>query len=219
MEQIRNVYAEEFKPAVMKIDIVGDTPLIMHRWKERPEGLPYDVPMKTNPIMDYVDSLYWLDYNDRLAEEPFVADYKGREEEQHEYDRIQSLAKAARFGFPAAVLKSRVIDTAFRKGLIDKRTSILGALRIPDEFIVIKGTPEIRADRLRVPNNSKTWLRYGAMFRAWSSEVTVQYNPEIITAEEIADLMNLYGAEGGIGSWTPAKGGTMGKFHVQQIIA
>lgn len=217
MGDARDAYVERIKFEVMKLYIVGDTPFISHRWRERPKGLPYDVPMRTNPVRGYVGSLYWLDYNDKLAKEPFVMGYKSKEEEQKEYDRIQSLAKTARFGFPAVTLKSGTVDTAFRNGLIEKRARLLGAFHIPAEFAVIKGIPEIWVDRLRVSENSKPLIRYSAAFKDWSSELTVQYRPEMITPDEIVNLMNLCGTESGIGIWTPARGGTMGKFHVQRV--
>ena len=51
------------------------------------------------------------------------------------------------------------------------------------------------------------------IFHDWSSEVAVQFNPDIINESDIIRWMNVSGAEVGIGDWRPR----YGRFEVEVI--
>lgn len=70
--------------ASFKLTVVGDSPLIMHKWSEKAKKEILDKQTKKaskgkekkNPVRDYVNSMYWLDDSGRVVDGPEVNDTK-----------------------------------------------------------------------------------------------------------------------------------------------
>lgn len=187
---------------MMKITVVGDSPIIIHKWDEKAKRMMLEKQMKKatkgkeakDPWMDFCRSLYWLD---GMPEEPTEED-----------------VKTARFGFPACGFKAAAVDAGFQQGVLAKKTTARGAFHILGDFVEIKGTPEMREDMVRVGMGTAD-IRYRGMVREWSADLLIRFNPMAMSAEQIVNLINMGGFANGVGDWRPAKDGSYGMFHVK----
>jgi hypothetical protein len=57
-------------------------------------------------------------------------------------------------------------------------------------------------------------LRYRPYFSGWSILLKITHNANVITQEQVVNLLNLAGFSVGIGDWRPEKDGNAGRFHV-----
>lgn len=201
-KEVLNIPALELK--TITIRIVGDSPLIVHAWSEKAKKMMLEKQMKkaTNgravrdPFREYTDALYWL------SEKP-------ENPTQEDVDN-------GTFGFPTVAFKACAINAGFQQGILDKKTTARGAFHIIGEFAVIEGKPQMREDMVRLGGiTSPADLRYRPEFANWSTTLTIQYNTKAITAEQIANLLNVGGFANGVGEWRPEKDGQFGMFHVE----
>ncbi len=190
------------------IRVVGDSPLIVHKWSEKAKKEILDKQMKKaktkgrdakDPVRDFIDSLYWLDGEPQeKTEDGFLA-------------AIQS--GSAQFGFPAVAFKAAAVSAGYRSGVTKDKVSMNAAFHIDGEFVEIKGTPNMREDMVRVGMGTAD-IRYRGEFQQWSATFTVKYNASAISLEQLVNLFNLGGFACGLGEWRPEKGGAFGMFHV-----
>lgn len=194
---------------MITVEVVGDSPLVVHKWSEKAKKEMLDKQMKKaskgkeakDPEMDYYESMYWL--ND-MPEEPTKADY----------EKALKSGKA-RFGFPSIAFKACAIDAGYQQGAIAKKTTARGAFHIDDEFVEIKAIPQMREDMVQVGGISKVAdIRYRAEFPNWRATITIKYNATAISPEQILNLLNLGGFANGVGEWRPSRDGNFGRFHV-----
>ena len=200
-DSMLNVEIPAIEKRELTIKIIGDSPLIVHKWSEKAKKEMLDKQMKKaskgkeakDPWMDYCESMYWLD---GMPEKPTQEDIE-----------------KARFGFPATAFKACAIDAGYQQGALAKKTTARGAFHINDEFVEIDGTPNMREDMVRIGMGTAD-IRYRGEFKTWSAIVHIVYNPIAISAEQIINLLNLGGFANGIGEWRPSKDGSFGTFHV-----
>lgn len=191
----------EIELRTMKIKVVGDSPLITHKWSEKAKRMMLDKQMKKaskgkdakDPWMDFCEALYWLD---GMPEEPTEEDIAN-----------------GRFGFPACAFKAAAVDAGYQQEVLAKKTTARGAFHIIGDMVEIKGTPEMREDMVRIGMGTAD-IRYRPEFKEWSAELVIRYNPNVMSAEQIINLINLGGFANGIGEWRPSKDGSFGTFHV-----
>jgi len=193
---------------IMTIKIVGDSPLITHKWSEKAKREILDKQMKKaktkgydirNPVLDFINSLYWLN------NEP---------EEKTEEGFIKAIKDGARFGFPSIGFKASAISAGYRSGVIPNKVSANAAFHIDNEFVVINGVPEMREDMVKVGMGTAD-LRYRGGFNQWYAEIDIRYNASVISPEQVVNLFNLGGFACGIGEWRVEKGGSNGMYHVE----
>lgn len=189
------------------ISIVGDSPLIVHKWSEKAKKEILDKQMKKaktkghdakDPVLDFIDSLYWLD---------------GEPEEKTEEGFAKAIQNGARFGFPSVSFKASAVAAGYRSGVTKNLVSMYGAFHIDVEFVEIKGVPEMREDMVRVGMGVAD-IRYRGEFKEWSATFQVKYNASAISLEQLVNLFNLGGFACGLGEWRPEKGGAFGMYHV-----
>lgn len=189
------------------ISIIGDSPLIVHKWSEKAKKEILDKQMKKaktkghdakDPVRDFIDSLYWLD---------------GEPEEKTEEGFIRAVQNGARFGFPSVAFKASAVAAGYRSGVTKNLVSMYGAFHIDGEFVEIKGVPEMREDMVRVGMGVAD-IRYRGEFKEWSATFQVKYNASAISLEQLVNLFNLGGFACGLGEWRPEKGGAFGMYHV-----
>ncbi len=193
----------------LTVTVVGDSPLIMHKWSEKAKKEIRDKQMKKattkghdikDPVRDFIDSIYWI------AGEPA--------EKTEEGFRAAIESGDAKFGFPSVAFKAAAASAGFRSGVTQNKVSMYAALHIDDELVEIKGIPAIREDMVRVGGISRAAdIRYRAEFDNWSSTFTIKYNAAVISPEQIINLFNLGGFCCGVGEWRIEKGGNFGAFH------
>ena len=190
------------------LKLVGDSPLIVHRWTEKAKKeLLYKQMKKAKtgkdakrPMVDFAAALYWLS---EMPEFDSMTD-----------DEIMDAVQTGRFGFPVLAFKASAIDAAYQQGAVDKKTTLRGAFHIAGEFAEIEGAPPvIREDMVRIGQGTAD-IRYRPEFTEWSVTLEITYNEQAISAEQITNILNLGGFANGIGEWRPSKDGTYGRFHV-----
>jgi hypothetical protein len=179
-----------------RITLVGDSPLVCHKWADKAKQMMLDKQMKRakgaksakDPEQDFWDSLYIL-----------------------KYDAGRDVAKMV-FGFPAVAFKTAAVDACSH---IDGVTKVeaRGAFHVVGEHVVITGTPTPREDMVRIGMGTAD-IRYRGEFREWSAVLDFRYNANVLSVEQVVNLLNTAGFAIGVGEWRPQKDGSMGMFHV-----
>lgn len=170
------------------IRLIGDSPLIMHKWSEKAKKQMLDKQMK-------------IASKGREAKNP-----------QEEYESSIYYHPDGGYGFPSVAFKSAAVGACRFDGT--KMTVARGAFHVNDEFVKIEGEPRMREDPVGLPMNS-TDLRYRAEFPDWKANVTVTYNKRALSKAQIISLFNLAGFGVGVGEWRPERNGRHGRFHVE----
>ena len=205
-EQVITIPALDIRTATVKI--VGDSPLIMHKWSEKAKKEILDKQMKKakskghdakDPFADFISSMYWLD---------------GEPENKTPDGFAAALEDGARFGFPSTAVKAAAVAAAYRAGITKNMVSMNGAFHIIGEFVEINGEPVMREDMVKVGMGVAD-IRYRGEFPEWWSSFTVRYNAAVISLEQLINMINMGGFACGIGEWRAEKGGTFGAFHVE----
>jgi hypothetical protein len=173
----------------MTVRLVGDSPLIVHRFSEKSKKQILDKQMKRakvakeakDPTQDYLESLY-----------------------QH---------PEGGFGFPAVAFKAAAIDACSH---VDGLTKVQarGAFHVMGEMAKIEGEPQMREDMVRIAMGT-TDIRYRGEFKAWAVTLRLRFNANVLSAEQIVNLFNTAGFAIGVGEWRPQKDGIYGMFHVE----
>lgn len=167
--------------------IVGDSPLIVHAWSEKAKRQMLDKQMKRATRA-------------KDAKDP-VADYEAC------FYRTPSGA----YGFPTIGLKAAMVGAC---RFVDmKMTEARGAFHIDGELLTLQGEPRMREDMVRVGMGTAD-IRYRPEFPEWRILAEIKFNASVISAEQIANLINTAGFAIGIGEWRPEKNGSYGRFHV-----
>lgn len=212
----KNANIIEIKPVeIMEIPvrIIGDTPLIMHRWSEKAKREILDKEQgKTKaareikrPVNDFCRSMYWME--------------NGPTEDATD-DEIMDAVQIGRFGFPVTAIKQAAISAAFRSGMSKDKVSLQGAFFIngegDEQLAEVKGDkPHIREDMVRVGMGAAD-IRYRGEFDHWYMDLTVRYNRNgQYSLEQIMNILNMGGFACGIGEWRPEKSGQNGMYHIQ----
>lgn len=173
----------------MEVTLIGDSPLICHRWSEKAKKEMLDKQMKKaktarqakDPDADYKASLY-----------PFPD---------------------GGYGFPCVGFKAAAVGACrFSDGI--KMTEARGAFHVVGELAKIEGTPTMREDMVRVGMGTAD-IRFRGEFKTWRTTLLISYNASAFSPEQIVNLLNLAGFGVGVGEWRPEKDGSYGRFHVQ----
>lgn len=184
----------------IEIGIVGDSPLICHRWSEKAKKEILDKQMKKaktakeakDPWMDFCHSLYWLT---EMPAKPTEKD-----------------VTKAKFGFPTVAFKAAAVS-ACRDADGLRMTEARGRFHVDGEFVEIAGTPKMREDMVRVGMGTAD-IRFRGEFKEWSAVLRVSYNSSAISPEQIVNLLNIAGFGVGVGEWRAEKTGSFGRFRV-----
>lgn len=192
------------------IRVVGDTPLIVHKWSEKAKKEMLDKQMKVaktkgkdakDPVADFIDTVYWLD---------------GEPTEKTEEAFDEAIRNGARIGFPATAFKACAINGAFWSGVLKKKTEVRAAFHIPCEYVEIHGKITPREDMVKVGAMTKVAdIRYRAQITDWWADIPIKYNAGCISLPQIISMMNLGGFACGVGEWRNEKNGVFGSFHVE----
>lgn len=175
----------------MRIRVVGDSPLICHKFSEKARRAMLDKQMKKAK-------------QGKEAKDP-----------EADFNEARYLLDDGRDGFPAAGMK-KAIANAFRFSDGMKKVEIAGALHVQPgaELIAIIGPePVMREDTVKISMGT-TDIRFRPEYRGWSMEFDVVFNARAISPEQIVNLVNIAGFGIGIGEWRPERNGQFGMFHI-----
>lgn len=210
VEEVTQVEIPALNLQTVTLRVVGDTPLIVHKWSEKAKKEIRDkqtgkATMKKqpkDPVADFIDTIYWLE---------------GEPEEKTMEGFTEAISKGARFGFPATGFKQCAIMGAYRSGADIKTTVAKAAIIIPKEFIEIHGNAvEMREDMVKVGGMSKVAdIRYRAQIVDWWADIPVRFNANVLSVSQVVNLFQLGGFACGIGEWRNEKDGIFGAFHVE----
>ena len=186
----------------IELRLNGTEPLITHAWSDRAKKAMLDKQMKKatqgkvakSPEQDYAESLYWLDKTGHACA-------TGKDPSKHK----------GKFGFPTVAFKSAAVRAGTDCDM--KMTDLRRAFFVKNRYTIIKGTPRMREDMVKL-NGQTADIRYRAEFANWSTVLTIQYNANRITDEQIVNLFNTAGFGVGVGEWRPEKNGSNGTFTV-----
>lgn len=179
----------------IQLTLVGDSPLISHRWSDKAKKEMLDKQMKKaktakaakDPERDYQESLYLLPLGAKWGEQ------EG-------------------YGFPAVAFKASAVDACSHVDGVTK-VEARGAFHVDGEFVEIEGEPTPREDMVRVGMGTAD-LRYRGEFKTWRATLNLRYNANVLSAEQIVNLFNTAGFAIGVGEWRPQRDGSFGMFHV-----
>ena len=207
--------------ARMSLRLIGDSFIIPHAWSEKAKAMMRDKSGKKakgprearDPLGDGSRSMYWLD-KDGL---PMKA---GDDFSKHKYG----------FGVPCRAIKAAAVRAAVDvEGVAMTQMKRLVRIlpMIPDACVPILDVTgrkllapdRIREDLMRVggkgPGTGKADLRYRGEFTAWSTTVEVEFDADVLSAEQIINLFNRAGATCGLLEDRPERtGGYGGLFHM-----
>jgi hypothetical protein len=185
----------------VNIEIIGDSPLIMHAWSQKARMAMEDKQQRKAakgrdakvPWDDFVGALYWLD---GAPEKPTEADVEN-----------------GRFGMPSVAFKSAAVDACTSVAAMTK-VAARQSFHVDGEFVeIIGGPPSMRTDMARVGQGTAD-IRYRPEFNPWSAVLTVKVNVSAISIAQVVGLFDLAGFAVGIGDWRPQRNGPYGRFHV-----
>lgn len=174
---------------ILKVRLVGDSPLVTHAWDDKAKKMMLDKQMKKAKTA-------------REAKDP-KADYEAS---------IYRMPDGS-CGFPAIAFKSAAVDAC---SFIDGMTKVFarGAFHVVGDLVKIEGEPTMRQDMVRIAMGTSD-IRFRAQFVKWACELTIRYNSSAISPEQIVNLMNVAGFAVGVGEHRPARDGSWGMYHVE----
>lgn len=166
----------------------GTTSLICHAWSDKAKRQMLDKQMK------------------RAA--------KGKEAKNPEQDFLDSLypmPDGDGYGFPALAFKAAMVRAGTLAEL--RMTFLRLVMHVPDGLIRIEGTPEPREDMVRVGNGVAD-IRYRGEFMPWAVDLPIRFNANVISHEQLANLLVTAGFSVGVGEWRPEKDGNHGMWEI-----
>lgn len=172
----------------MQVTLIGDSPLICHAWSVKAKRAMLDKQMKkARPA--------------KAAKSP-----------EDDFEASLYKMEDGRYGFPAVAFKSAAVSACrFVEGV--KMTEARGAFHIEGELVLIDGEPTSREDMVRVGMGTAD-IRYRGEFKEWRAVLTIKFNANAVSPEQIVNLLNTAGFGVGVGEWRPEKNGSFGRFHV-----
>lgn len=173
----------------IEVTLVGDTPLIMHKWSEKAKKEMLAKQMKKAKLA-------------KEAKDP-----------QRDFEESIYMLKDGRYGFPVIAFKAAAVTACTSIGGITK-VSARQAFHIDGEFAVIEGSePKMREDMVRVGMGTAD-IRYRGEFFPWHTTLSIAHNANVMSAEQILNMLNTAGFGVGVGEWRPERDGQYGRFHV-----
>lgn len=206
-EVVLSVPAIEYRK--LNITVIGDTPMIQHRWSEKAKKEMLDKMMgkgrkgrpPKDPEGEYSLSAHIIDEKPGDRDRLKAGDWKG-----------------IKFGFPAQGFKNAMVGACRLLPGVIKMTEARGAFHVlgynGGELVEIESIdgPNMREDVVRI--QMTTDLRYRAEFKKWKANLVIEYIATVISAEQLMVMVNLAGFGSGAGDWRPERDGPFGRFHV-----
>jgi len=189
--------------------LVGDSPLICHAWNAKAEQQILGKQMKKarhakqakNPWEDFCNSLYWL----TGCPPQYILT------ECPESPTEEDIEKGA-FGFPSIAFKAAAVEACPQVDGVAK-TKARAAMHIVGEYVKIEGKPKPRRDFVRLPTGVAD-IRFRAEFWPWHTCLTIRFNANVLSLDQIVNLFQVAGFGIGVGEGRPERGGQWGLFHV-----
>jgi len=174
---------------IMPLKLIGDSPLIMHKWSEK-------------AIREIEDK-----------QQKKAKQGKTKRDPETEFRESMYEHPGGGYCFPAVAFKAAAVDACTQLSGITK-VFARGAFHINEAMVKIESDPPImRTDMVRIGMGTSD-VRYRGEFQNWSAEFEIRYNVSALSPEQITNMFNVAGFAVGIGEWRPQKDGSFGMFHV-----
>jgi len=187
-DQLKMISIKRLNLRITQFTIYGVSELIVHNWskKAKEEMLGKQQGVKPvprelrNPQEEYESSLY------RLSD--------------------------GGYGFRAVGFKKAAVRVCKLNGIPMTDARQLFYVRADEgDLVRINGVPRMREDMVRVPpGTGNADLRYRAGFPKWSVRLTVVYNANLITEEQVLSIFEDAGFSVGVGEWRNERDGMYG---------
>lgn len=187
------------------IQIVGDSPLIVHRWDEKAIrmilnkqlGKAQQGKVAKDPAADFENSMYRFPNGD--------------------------------YGFPSVGFKNSAVTACTSLSGITKISArqsfrvigestpvktVFNGVEMRSNLVRIEGVPEMREDLVRIGMGVAD-IRYRAQFVDWRCNLRVLFNKAVLSREQVVNLFNTAGFAVGVGEWRQERNGEYGAFHVE----
>ena len=219
---------KKFEKKIIKIRIVGDSPLIVHAWSEKAKREMLDTQTGKNktkkkwtkmPFDDFARALYWITPMPTVT----IKDESRGEDREVVTEELfdQAVKDGAKFGFPTNSFKMAGNSATYRMGQVKNQMSLRGAYFLTSEFgelTEIKGDkPMLREDTVTVGNGSSD-LRYRPIFENWYCDLNVEIDTGYgLSVQDVVTVINNGGSGCGVGEWRPEKDGIFGRYHAEIV--
>lgn len=173
---------------VIQFMVYGTSPLIVHRWSEKAKKEMLDKQMKK------------------------AVKAKQAKDPQRDFEESLYRLSDGGYGFPAVAFKCAAVRaaTSLDMTMVQAR-QLFHVIADDSDLVRIDGEPEMREDMVRL-NGKTADIRYRGEFKRWSAEISVRYNADVVSAEQVCNLFHLAGFSVGVGEWRPEKNGIFGCF-------
>ena len=207
------IHVPEPNLKTVKLELVGTNNLLMHRFSEKARKMILDKQTKKankaraarKPREEFENSIYLIKkgkfkYAGKENSFPMEVEFSGK------------------IGIPALWIKQSIISacrqvddlpmtlvrgTVFVNG--EKATGL-----IPVEY----ETLQIREDVVRIGRGTSD-LRYRAELLDWKVEASITFNADVLSLEQMVNLLKISGFSSGIGEWRPERSGDFGTYAVE----
>jgi hypothetical protein len=177
----------------MAVRLNGETPLIVHRFEEK-------------AITEMLAKQRGLPF-ERQKKNPH-ADY-----EASKYKNVKD-----QDCIPVMTVKKAMVEAAtFSDDMTKKQTR--GGFMIIGEYAPLDfGEVRLRQDMVRLSGIGRTPdIRFRAEYLDWSVDLVIEFNPRLITTDQILYLLRSAGTAVGICEWRIQKDGNYGAFSVEPL--
>lgn len=195
----------------LSLAMIGTSALIQHQFSEKAKRQILDKQMKKaavakairDPKSEFEHSLYII------------------KDGEFKYENKEGVGKVkftGVIGIPALWVKQAIVAAA--RNVADLPMTLLrGAVfvsgRPEDGLIPLRYRQlQMREDIVRIGRGS-TDLRYRGELLDWEADVRVRFNADVLSAEQVVNLLKIGGFSCGLGEWRPARSGEYGTFDVR----
>jgi hypothetical protein len=185
---------------LLQVIIAGITPLIVNRFSEKSQQ----------------------EIEDKRTGKGTQAKKIIKPKEQYENSMYRGAGEGAKRShqFPSICFKKAMVTTL---PLMEQKVFktqgqmmfyVYGEKRGQDMVTLRKAKPHMRTDWVRLKSGGAD-MRYRAEYPTWEATLTVEFNTNKMTTEQVVALLATAGHYNGIGEWRPQKSGNIyGRFEV-----
>ncbi len=168
--------------------VFGSAPYVQHKFGAKAKRSMLDAQMSTKA-------------KSRKAKEP--------RNPEEDYKQAQHLTADGKHGIPATAFRSAMIS-ACRVAGFQMTKAKLSVFVVPDDLdaddgtplVLIHGKPELHQGSVRLESGVAS-LAFRPMWRTWHADVTVRWDGDQFSQQDVANLLERSGQQVGIGEGRP----------------
>ncbi len=197
------VVIERIKPRIIQVEVVGVTPLVVCSWSDKAKRQMLDKQMKKA----------------RAAKEA--------KDPQADFMASRYISTDGWDGVPASGVKGCLVNAcravdglpmtlAKRMMFVQSQGQTAAGLGL----VRVYGEPEKHEAMVRIDNGGTADIRYRAMFRKWSIKLDIEFLSNVISPEQVLNLLELAGYVEGLCEHRPgspkSNTGDWGRFRIRR---